>query len=250
MPHTLFIADLHLDESHPTTVNQFFYWIDHCLTATVDAIYVLGDFFEVWVGDDDCSPFYQRIKQAFKSLTDRHIAVYFIHGNRDFLIGKRFERETGCKILPEHSVVTVYNSTVLLLHGDALCTQDIKHMKFRKIFQNFWLRKLFLALPLKVRKKIGISLRQKSRQHHQYVASQSLAVNKSAVEITLEQSGANCLIHGHIHEASYSNFFLNNQPCERIVLGAWDSQGCMLKWHASGKREMEFFSNYLAQSFG
>lgn len=128
---TLFIADLHLSAERPDITACFLRFMAE-ETHHIDALYVLGDLFEMWIGDDEDSPFLQQVKQAFKTLTDTGTPCYFIHGNRDFLIGKRFSRETGIILLPEHTVVDLYGTPTLILHGDTLCISDPAYQRYRK----------------------------------------------------------------------------------------------------------------------
>lgn len=240
--HTLFIADLHLDEKHSQSTEFFCHFIEK-KAVHAEALYILGDFFEYWIGDDEDSPFIRKIKHSLKFLTAQQIPVYFLRGNRDFLIGRRFARETGCQILPDFCVIKLYGTDILLLHGDALCTLDIKHMKFRKLTQNQILRTLFLTLPLTLRQKIGQKLRQKSRRHHTDMNHNYLNIVADTVTQLLQEKKVERMIHGHIHQADLFQFLIDDKPAERIVLGSWEHHGCTLKWYANGKREMIFFKD-------
>lgn len=240
MQHTLFIADLHLDEKHQATTQYFLNFIQN-YAQEAQALYILGDFFELWIGDDDENAYNNEIKRQLKLLNQKNIPVYFIHGNRDFLIGHKFSKETGCQILPATSIISLYGTNVLLLHGDALCSNDTKHMKFRSLTQNFFLRQLFLSLPLIIRRKIGTKLRSTSKKHHPATTHDLMGIVPATVTELLERNSVYKMIHGHIHTPRIFNFLINNQPAERIVLGAWDFQGSILKWYENGKREMVFF---------
>lgn len=240
MQHTLFIADLHLDERHKLSTKCFINFIDQ-QAQKADALYILGDFFELWIGDDHETPFNKEIKNSLISLSEKNIPIFFVPGNRDFLVGKKFAQETGCKILPQNTVIPLYGDKVVLLHGDGLCTHDLKHMKFRRLTQNPFIRSLFLALPLSIRKKIGLKMRATSRKHHSSVSNELLQVNEMEVSKLLEENQVNYMIHGHIHEPKIFHYTIKNQPAERIVLGSWEQQGCALKWFEDGKKEMYFF---------
>ncbi len=164
--------------------------------------------------------------------------VYLLHGNRDFLIGKKFARQTNAKILPEETVINLYGQSVLLLHGDVLCSEDKRHMKFRKWTQSIIMRKLFLCLPLAYRRKIGQQLRKTSKQHHSILPSKQLQIAPSAALAHFRKHQVNRMIYGHVHHAQV----FNDAPhLERIALGSWDQQGCALKWYAKHKREIVFF---------
>ncbi|MBC3766746.1 UDP-2,3-diacylglucosamine diphosphatase [Neptunicella marina] len=225
---TLFIADLHLTESRPDITRAF---LDFVQTQAIqcDALYVLGDLFEVWIGDDDNSPLNQQVKSAFKQLHQQNIPVYFIHGNRDFLVGKRFARETGVTLLPEQQVIDLYGTPVLIMHGDSLCTLDTDYQAFRQRSRSWWWKTAILSLPLFIRRKIGDNARQKSQQANQYKSSDIMDVTPSEVTQQMKQAGVNTLIHGHTHRPNVHQFSLNDQSARRIVLGDWFEQNSVLE---------------------
>lgn len=240
MTHTLFISDLHLDHHHPLSAEIFFNFVQtYALTA--QTIYILGDFFEVWVGDDEQSEFIAKVKTSLQTLTKRGIKVYLMGGNRDFLLGKRFAKQTGCTLLSDFTPINLYGSRVLLCHGDGLCTDDETHMLFRKYTQKKILKLLFLLLPLHLRKKIGNRLRQNSKQHTKTLATKIMDVTDLAVHHEIRHHKANFLVHGHTHRPTAVNFKVDNQECLRIVLGSWERQGNFLRWHENGKKELVFF---------
>ncbi len=152
----LFISDLHLSAER-TDITDCFLTFMKKETKGIDALYVLGDLFEMWIGDDDDSPFHQQIKSAFKQLTDSGVPCYFIHGNRDFLVGKRFSLETGVQLLPEHTVIDLYGKPTLILHGDTLCTLDDDYQRYRKKVHNRFIQWLFFRLPLSYRQKKSVT---------------------------------------------------------------------------------------------
>jgi UDP-2,3-diacylglucosamine hydrolase len=239
MQHTLFIADLHLDEKHPATYAYFSAFMQK-QAPLAEALYILGDLFESWVGDDHCSPFNELVKADLKRLTQK-IPVYFLHGNRDFLIGKRFAHETGCRILPEFSIIKLYGQSIILLHGDVLCSLDKKHMRFRRLTKNSLLMKIFLSFPLTIRQKMGSYARQLSKQHHQTTPDNYLKVIPETIASLFKNYQINKMVHGHIHQPCVFHTLYDNEWRERIVLGSWEHQGCALKWYPHGKREMIFF---------
>jgi UDP-2,3-diacylglucosamine hydrolase len=239
MQHTLFIADLHLDEKHPATYAYFSAFMQKQAPLS-EALYILGDLFEKWIGDDHRSPFNELVKADLKRLTQK-IPVYFLHGNRDFLIGKKFARETGCHILPEFSIIKLYGQPIILLHGDVLCSLDKKHMRFRKLTKNSLLKTIFLSLPLTTRQKIGSYVRKSSKQHHQTTPNNYLDVIPETVASTFKNYQINKMVHGHIHQPRVFHTIYHNEWRERIVLGSWEQHGCALKWYPHGKREMIFF---------
>jgi len=238
---TIFISDLHLDESHPEITRGFLHLLQQC-DSNVDALYILGDLFEVWIGDDNNSNFQDTIISALKSATDKGLRIYFMFGNRDFLIGKRFLNATGCELLPDEAKINLYSQQVLLMHGDTLCTRDVAYLKARKFAHNPLVQKLFLALPLSLRKYIACRLREKSMAHTSSAASDIMDVTQSEVERVMTSHNACYLIHGHTHQPAFHEFHLNHSPALRIVLGAWHERGNMLVWDQNGHKEWLEFS--------
>ena len=217
---TLFISDLHLEEKRPDITQKFLKLLTSC-DRSVDALYILGDLFEVWIGDDEQNSLQQQIMGGLKAVTQKGVPIYFMRGNRDFLIGKKFMQATGCQLLPDETKISLYNTPVLLMHGDTLCTQDVAYLKARKLAYNIFLQKLFLFLPLKFRKKIAERMRAKSLQHTQSVPREIMDVTQLAVEEVMHKHGVTCLIHGHTHRPAMHHFNLNQMPATRIVLPAW-----------------------------
>lgn len=233
MQPTLFIADLHLSEDRSDITAAFdAFMSDQARDAA--ALYVLGDLFEAWIGDDDTSAFNQHIKQAFRRLTDSGVPVYFIHGNRDFLISKKFARETGIQLLPEQMVIDLYGEKVLIMHGDSLCTLDHKYMAFRKKSRGWWWPRLMLALPLWYRRRVAQNARKTSAMHHKNLSEQIMDVTPSEVTRVMTAAGVSTLIHGHTHRPAVHKFKLDGKRATRIVLGDWYSQSSVLEVSADG----------------
>jgi UDP-2,3-diacylglucosamine hydrolase len=237
MRKTLFISDLHLDENRPEMTEQFLRLLRDC-DAGVDALYILGDLFEVWIGDDDDTVFHQVIIQALREATQRGVPIYFLHGNRDFLVGRKFKRSTGCEFVEDGTVIDLYHTPVLLMHGDTLCTRDFKYLKSRKLARNRLLQKLFLLLPLRVRRKLADKMRMASQRHTQSVPLEIMDVTLDEVEQVMREREANYLIHGHTHRMGMHQFTLNHAPAMRIVLGAWHHCGSVLIWDEAGRKEL------------
>lgn len=237
MKKSLFISDLHLDSTQPAMAGVFIGWLENIKTD-VDAIYILGDLFEAWIGDDDISAFNLSIIKAIKSVTDRGIPVFLLHGNRDFLLGKKFLIETGCQLLPDESVVTIYNTPILLMHGDTLCTRDLVYLKSRKWLRNRFLQLLFLQLPLRWRQSLAATMRAKSQQHVTSTSMDIMDVTHDEVKKVMQKHRVSFLIHGHTHRLGMHQFTLNNVPAMRIVLGAWHHQGSVLIWDESAGKEL------------
>ena len=214
-----FIADLHLSESHPQLTALFQKFIQE-KAVHAQAVYILGDLFDFWIGDDENSPLVQIIKQTIRSLTERGVACYFIHGNRDFLIGKTFARDTGMTLLPEYAVIDLFGTPTLLCHGDTLCTDDHSYQKFRRTVHQKWLQRLFLLLPLTLRLNIATKIRKQSKQDKQHKTADIMDVTPA-------------FIHGHTHRENIHR----NADYTRIVLGDWrDNYASILEVDAEGYR--------------
>ncbi|WP_318404096.1 UDP-2,3-diacylglucosamine diphosphatase [Photobacterium leiognathi] len=224
---TLFISDLHLSASRPDMTDCFLRFMAED-TANIDALYVLGDLFEMWIGDDEESPFLQQIKQAFKTLTDSGIPCYFVHGNRDFLIGKRFSQQTGIQLLPEHSVVDLYGKPTLILHGDTLCIEDEAYQRYRKKVHNKFIQWLFFRIPLSKRIQIGEKFRNNSSKNNQMKSQSIMDVTASEVVRVMEEFHVDQMIHGHTHRPDIHSLTVNDKPATRIVLGDWYEHGSVL----------------------
>lgn len=221
---TLFISDLHLDEAYPETAEKFLKFLETD-AKKAEALYILGDFFEAWAGDDDLTPFNLKIIKTLKEYTDSGIPTYIIRGNRDFLLGKRFSQATGIKYLKDPSVINLYGTSVLLMHGDLLCTKDKFHQRFRKLSHNRILQFLFLGLlPLKIRKAIANELRKKSKERHKKLDKIMADVDQKAIENYMMHFNTQYLIHGHIHRLKIHEFELDNKLYTRTVLGSWHDQ--------------------------
>ena len=228
MPHALFIADLHLCEEEPAITAGFLAFLRRD-ALKADALYILGDLFEAWIGDDDPDPLHAEIAAALRVLQQQNIPCYFIHGNRDFLIGKRFAAASGMTLLPEEQVLTLYGKQLLIMHGDTLCTDDEGYQRFRRKVHQRWLQKLFLALPLFVRQRIALKMRAGSKQANSSKETAIMDVNAQAVEKTMARHRVNVLIHGHTHRPAVHQLEVNGQRAERLVLGAWHTEGSMIR---------------------
>ncbi len=236
---TLLISDLHLQEERPDITRAFLHFLA-TRARQADALYILGDFFEAWVGDDGMSAYQQSIARALRELTDSGTRLYLMHGNRDFLIGKQFCRETGAKLLNDPSLVTLEGQRVLLMHGDSLCTQDLAYMKLRR-----WLRHpltLFILrhLPLSTRFKLARKLRSESKAQTRMKAAEIIDVTPELIPQVLAQHGVTTLIHGHTHRPATHDLRVNGQPARRIVLGDWDACGWALQIDENGFQQAPF----------
>lgn len=228
---TFFISDLHLEANNPRITQLFFIFLDK-MTTEADALYILGDFFEAYIGDDANNPFLESIKHALKTATQKGLPIYLIHGNRDFLVGERFAKETGITLLPDPFYLNLYDKKIVLMHGDSLCTKDKKYQFFRKIVRNPFLQKLFLKLPLRFREKFANDLRNKSHNYTQKKSLSIMDVSASAVSKIMQDYQADLLIHGHTHKPAIHKV---SDTQNRIVLSAWHDGGHYLALAADGR---------------
>ncbi|MGD8594557.1 MAG: UDP-2,3-diacylglucosamine diphosphatase, partial [Gammaproteobacteria bacterium] len=197
---TKFIADLHLRPEKPDMVALFVKFLhEQSLDPELQALYILGDLFEAWIGDDFVPPGMDAAVNAISQLTNSGIDTYFMHGNRDFLIGDAFAAQTGCQLLPEYHVMNLYGTPTLLMHGDLLCTDDTDYLKFRKMVRNPLWQQDFLAKPVSERITIAQAARQESQQKTQQLASDIMDVNQDTVNHTMRKWQVPQLIHGHTH---------------------------------------------------
>lgn len=225
---TYFISDLHLSADRPDITQCLEDFLqNHVLAA--DALYVLGDLFEYWIGDDDRSDFNEQVAAMFKKVSDAKVPIYFIHGNRDFLIREKFAQRAGMTLLNEQEVIDLYGIPTLILHGDELCTQDIAYQKFRRKARSWWWPTIILALPLSLRRYLAKRGRQTSQKNQQKLTMEIMDVSPAEVVNYLERFGVQRMIHGHTHRPALHDLEANQKPAQRIVLGDWYDQGSMLK---------------------
>ncbi len=232
---TLFISDLHLEAARPEIGEQFLSFLRQ-EAAHAESLYILGDLFESWIGDDDPNPHYAAMKAAIREISDDAVPVFFMHGNRDFLIGETFAREAGVELLPDPCQVTLYGEAVLLSHGDALCTDDLKYQEVRSVTRNPAWQSMMLQKPLEERQAIARQARTESMAHGAAIDLRISDVNQEAVEQLLRKYAVRTLRHGHTHRPAVHHFLLDGEPATRIVLGDWYEQGSVLRWDASGRR--------------
>jgi len=230
---TLFISDLHLDPERPDITGQA---LDFLRTEARDAeaLYILGDLFEAWVGDDDPEPEKRRVIAALRQLRDGGLPCYFMHGNRDFLVGEGFAAESGCTLLPDPTVIELYGTPVILMHGDTLCTDDHQYQAFRSMVRNPDWQRAMLARPLPERLALARQLRETSAASMAGKSMDIMDVNQGAVEQAMREHGVYTLLHGHTHRPAVHRFELDGHEAVRIVLGDWYTQGSALSWDADG----------------
>jgi UDP-2,3-diacylglucosamine hydrolase len=229
----LLISDLHLQEERPDITRAFLDLLDG-RARHAKALYILGDFFEAWIGDDAMTPFQQSICQAVRQLSDSGTAVYLMHGNRDFLIGEGFCKSAGCTLLADPSVISLGGEQVLLMHGDTLCTRDIGYMKMRRYLRNPLSLWILRHLPLATRQKLARKLRSESRAQTRMKATEIVDVTPEEVPAVMAAHGVKTLVHGHTHRPAIHKLVVNGEPARRIVLGDWDRRGWTLQVDAQG----------------
>jgi UDP-2,3-diacylglucosamine hydrolase len=230
---TLFISDLHLEADRPAIGDQFLAFLEREALGA-DALYILGDLFEYWIGDDDPNPYYATVKQALRAITDRGVPVSFMHGNRDFLIGERFAAETGVRLLPDPTLLEIHGRDVLLSHGDALCTDDLKYQEVRTVTRDPAWQAMMLRKSIAERRAIAEQARADSEAHGGSIDLAISDVNQGAVERLLREYGVRTLLHGHTHRPDVHRFLLGGRSATRIVLGDWYTQGSVVRWNDNG----------------
>ena len=226
---TLFISDLHLDDSRPHITTLFEHYLAGDDVRGADALYILGDLVEAWVGDDDDAELPQRIAHATSAVRDAGVPVYFIAGNRDFLLGETFAERAGFTLLEDGTVHDLYGTPTLLMHGDVLCTDDVAYQAFRQQGRTPQWKAQVLGMPLDARRALAAKARAESRAHTSSTQETIMDVNADAVAQAMRNVGVARLIHGHTHRPAVHHFDLDGQTAERIVLGDWYEQGSVLK---------------------
>jgi len=231
---TLFISDLHLTIERPEITQKFLYFLESRATQAKE-IYILGDFFDSWIGDDDFSPPIGKVKKHLKALTQTGTKVFYIHGNRDFLIGKKFSQESGVIILDEYSVIDLYGTPTLLTHGDLLCTDDLAYQDFRVKSRSKEWQDNVRSKPLIFRLLFARWYRLRSFFHKRKKSQVIMDVNLKTVESVMSQYSATRLIHGHTHRQAVHDFQIHDKPAQRFVLAEWTKENTsLLRWNADG----------------
>lgn len=226
--HTLFISDLHLHESRPQVTRAFFHFL-YTQAIHAEALYILGDFFDAWIGDDDDSELVQDVANGLHKLSELGVAIYFMHGNRDFLLGNTYANKAGMILIPDGKVIDLYGTPSLLMHGDSLCTDDVEYQQFRTMVRSPQWQQQILAQPLAARRALAAQLREKSQSMNSLKADDIMDVSPTAVVAQMEAAGVTRLIHGHTHRPARHPLIINGKPAERIVLGDWHDSGWCIK---------------------
>lgn len=239
---TLFIADLHLDPERPQITRLFGDFLDDEARGA-DALYILGDLFESWVGDDDPSEAGAFVAGKLSALADAGVPVYFMHGNRDFMLGRDYAARAGMRILPDPSVVELYGHPVLLMHGDLLCTDDVEYQKIRAQVRSPGWQAQMLSQPLEARLAFAHQARAASQARQGAMKDAGTMetitdASPATVEETLRRFGIDTLIHGHTHRPAIHDLHAGGRDCRRIVLGDWYEQGSVLRAHPDGRFDL------------
>lgn len=239
MPHTLFISDLHLSAEHPHSADLFRQFVaGHAPQA--EALYILGDLFEAWPGDEDMAdPFHKGVVDALRRLADGGVSLYLMRGNRDLLMGQELADACGATLLSDPVMVELYGRPTLLTHGDQLCTDDHAYQAYRKQVHDPAWQGQFLAQPLEARKAFIAQLRARSEGEKQIKSMEIMDVNQQAVMALLREQHYPSLIHGHTHRPGHHQLHVDGHTCERWVLGDWDVAANALYCDADGSCKWE-----------
>ncbi len=234
--HSIFISDLHLSPERPH-INQVFFDFAARTAARAESVYILGDLFDDWVGDDSLAdPFNAAVADALKRLSSTGVALNFMHGNRDVLVGQAFAERCGARVLPDPTLLDLHGTRTLLMHGDTLCTDDVEYQRFRAFARNSVYQRLFLCLPLALRRRLMGRMRAGSEKHKQGTSPEIMDVAPATVERVLREQGYPRLIHGHTHRPARHLHTVDGHRCERWVLNDWYRRGGFLHCDSGGCR--------------
>lgn len=233
MPVTLFIADLHLDPERPQTTRLFLDFLAQ-RARQADALYILGDLFEAWIGDDDDTPMHRDVIGALRAYTQSGTPVFIMRGNRDFLLGEEFARQSNCTLLADPARIDLYGTPTLLMHGDLLCTDDREYMQFREMVRDPRWQSEMLSRPLEARRALAADMRRTSREQTGGKAESIMDVNHGAVTAIMTDKQVTRLIHGHTHRPAFHDPGIPGSRSQRIVLGDWYTRGSVLECTQAG----------------
>jgi UDP-2,3-diacylglucosamine hydrolase len=228
-----FIADLHLHETRPEVTQAFFRFLDEQM-KDAEALYILGDFFDTWIGDDDDIAIGHEVAAKLHALNEKGTAIFLMHGNRDFLLGKEFAARAGATLIPEGIVIDLFGCLTLLLHGDNLCTGDAQYQTFRQQVRSSQWQQQILSQPLAARRALASQIRAESQSMNALKAENIMDVTQDEVVRVMKDAGVRRLIHGHTHRPAHHALSIDGTPAERIVLGDWHSDGWCIKVDEKG----------------
>ncbi len=241
--HTLFISDLHLCQERTETTGLFLDFLENC-APRADQLYILGDLFEAWLGDDTDNEFSETIISALNALAQKGTAIAIMHGNRDFLLGQQFADSSGSRLIDDPTLIQLDQHQVLLSHGDELCTDDVDYQAFRKQVRNPDFQRAFLALSMREREQQAHGYRELSKSSTQMKAQDIMDVNQMAVHQLMADHKVDYLIHGHTHRPAIHH--LDKVGKQRIVLGDWGDSGSVLIHNQAGFQLSSFNQSTLA----
>jgi UDP-2,3-diacylglucosamine hydrolase len=225
---TLFISDLHLSPENEALIQLTVEFLSS-QTDDIDSLYLLGDVFNTWLGDDIVAVEFEPLITQLQQLHQMGIKTYLMVGNRDFMMGKQFAERCGCQLIAEPTIIDLYGIKTLLIHGDSLCIDDVSYQRYRRKTRNKFLQWCFLHLPVRYRQGISDKIKQKSREQKQFKSSMIMDVNQREVSRIMQEHDVQYLIHGHTHRPAIHPFTLANKPTYRIVLGDWENGISVLK---------------------
>jgi UDP-2,3-diacylglucosamine hydrolase len=234
-----FISDLHLEPAQKAITDGFLSFLDSLNDA--EELYILGDFFEVWIGDDFSNEYIELINQALQQCAAKGTKIYFMHGNRDFLVGQAWCDKAHCELLDESKLITLGDETVLLMHGDSLCTDDTEYMKVRVMLRNPQWQEQLLAKSIPERIEFAKQVRSESKESQKGKSYDIMDVNQKAVDDALSKANCATMIHGHTHRPDIHHWELKGENRIRYVLGDWGDKGWFIKWQAGEELKLESF---------
>jgi len=234
-----FISDLHLEPTQKAITDGFLSFIGSLNDA--EELYILGDFFEVWIGDDYSNEYIELINQALQQCAAKGTKIYFMHGNRDFLVGEAWCENTQCELLEESKLITLGDDSILLMHGDSLCTDDLEYMKARFLLRNKQFQTQLLSKPIPERLEFAKKIRSESKESQKGKSYEIMDVNQGAVDEALSSADCSIMIHGHTHRPDIHKWNFEGQDRTRYVLGDWRDKGWFMKWQAGEELKLESF---------
>ena len=242
MAKHLFISDLHLAPERPDIIQLFIQFLNN-QAAQAQSLYILGDLVEYWLGDDDKAEGLKTVFDTMQQLAKTGLKIYVMHGNRDFLMGEKFAQRCGCELIHEPYIAHLNNTPILLLHGDILCTDDLRYQELRKMLRNPAWQTDFLSKPVEEREQMAQALRKQSQEETQLKNTDIMDVNAQAVESAFIDNKVTLMIHGHTHRPAIHKLEINNKPATRIVLGDWYSQGSVLEFNSADDYKLHHFNS-------
>ena len=230
---TLFISDLHIDATRPAIIDQFLSFLEREARHAA-ALYILGDLFESWIGDEAPDRAQRAAIAGLRALTSSGVPCFVMHGNRDFLLGETFCQQSGARLLPDPLIITLHGERVLVMHGDALCSDDRAYQRLRGTVRDPDWQRRFRSLPVASRQVLAEAARGGSKAHTARLEYAIADVNPLSVAAALRDARVSILLHGHTHRPAIHALEVDGRPCTRIVLGDWYDQGSLLAWDESG----------------